>query len=238
MINKLIPCLLFLLFITIANAQSEFIDFKVDNTKNDLELRLLDKSGNLLGSFERLEKELDNEGKELLFAMNGGIFMQNQMPLGLYIENSKIYRKLNTKKNLYGNFYLQPNGVFLIADDKAYILESSLVKEFVEKYKVQYATQSGPMLLINGAPNHSLDKHRKKVIRNAICIDSKNTVILSISKKPVNFFELYKHLLKDNGCSSALYLDGGISNSYKKGDRLVESGPYGPLIAVTKAKQR
>jgi uncharacterized protein YigE (DUF2233 family) len=217
--------------------QDDFIDFTLDSNKNDIELRLLDKLGRPLGSFNRLKKELEGEGKKLIFAMNAGIYMQDQMPLGLYIENGKILRKLNTRKNLYGNFYLQPNGVFLISEGKPYIIETGSFHTFSKSHKVQYATQSGPLLLINGEYNNPLRKYDKnKFIRNAVCLTPKDEVSLTISKKPVNFTEMGEHLRVDLRCRSALYLDGAISGIYQMNDFLKNNPPYGGLIAVTLAK--
>ena len=53
-------------------------------------------------------------GKELVFAMNGGMYLPNLSPQGLYIENGKVIKQLDKTQEAYGNFYLQPNGVFLI----------------------------------------------------------------------------------------------------------------------------
>lgn len=214
-----------------------FIDFNVRPSYHKIELRLLDKAGKPLGSFKRLKDELDAEGKKLLFAMNAGIFMQNQMPLGLYIENGKVFRKLNSTKNLYGNFYLQPNGVFLIAEGKPYIIETKSFHTFSEQHKIQYATQSGPLLLINGKYNQSLNKYNNnKLIRNAVCVRSNEEVNLSISRLPVSFTEMGEHQLTLK-CNSALYLDGAISGVYQKNMRLKNNQSYGVMIAVTSAKQ-
>ncbi len=226
-----------LFFITLRTyANTDFIDFTVDPTKHHTELRLLDKNGKPLGSFNRLKKELEGEGKELIFAMNAGIYMQDQMPLGLYIEDGKVLRKLNTRKSLYGNFYLHPNGVFLIAEGTPYIIETESFPEFSREHKIQYATQSGPLLLIDGKYNQSLSKYDKnKLIRNAVCVTAKNEVNLSISKLPVSFTEMGKHqqTLK---CNSALYLDGAISGVYQRNMRGTNNLPYGALIAVTSYK--
>jgi uncharacterized protein YigE (DUF2233 family) len=232
--------LIFLLILFTENSKSQenFLDFTADSPKYHIELRLLDKSGKPLGSFKRLIKELDSEGRELTFAMNAGIYMQNQMPLGLYIENGKTYRKLNTKKNLYGNFYLQPNGVFLISGGKAHIIETGAFSDFSKTNKVQYANQSGPMLLINGKNNQSLSKYDKnKVVRNAVCVSKNNEVTFSTSNKPVTFSEMILHLSKDNNCHSALYLDGAISGVYVENiqvNNMFQS--YGPMIAVSLSK--
>ncbi len=213
----------------------DFIDFTVNTGNHNIEFRLLDKTGKPLGSFANLKKELDSEGKQLIFAMNAGIFMQNQMPLGLFIENGKTYRKLNTRKHLYGNFYLQPNGVFLISRGEAYIIETGEFKTFALNHQVEFATQSGPLLLIAGKENKSLSKYdNNKTVRNAACVDSQSKVTLSISKQPVSFNKLIGHLKKDAHCYSALYLDGSISGKFEKTSSTDHPfSSYGPLIAIT-----
>lgn len=39
--------------------------------------------------------------------MNGGMYMENSMPLGLYVENGKKIRKTNRVKKAFGNFYIE-----------------------------------------------------------------------------------------------------------------------------------
>ena len=60
-----------------------------------------------------------NYGKELIFATNGGMFTPSGSPQGLYVEDGKTLVPLDTISRRVGylNFYLQPNGVFLL-DDK------------------------------------------------------------------------------------------------------------------------
>jgi uncharacterized protein YigE (DUF2233 family) len=43
--------------------------------------------------------------------MNVGMYHADYAPVGLYIEAAQQQQKLNTVKQAYGNFYLQPNGV-------------------------------------------------------------------------------------------------------------------------------
>lgn len=215
-------------------SQSNFIDFTVDPSKHHIELRLLNRFGKPIGSFEQLKKELDSEGKVLLFAMNAGIYMQNSLPLGLYIENGKTYRKLNTKKNLFGNFYQQPNGVFILSKGNAYIVQTNSFENISKKNTIDYATQSGPILIMNSEYNPIVIKMVKtKTIRNSVCIDSKKSVVFSISQYPVSFYELSKHLRQDLGCSEALYMDGAISGIYLKNHKAKQYNRYGPLIGVT-----
>lgn len=226
--------LIILIFSKVAYSQTQFIDYTAELNKQQVELRLLDSLEKPIGSFNNLKRELLQEGKVLIFAMNAGIYMENQMPLGLYIENGKVHRQLNTRKNLYGNFYLQPNGVFLISNNKAFIVETASFKNFATINKVNFATQSGPILLMNKKINPSLMRYgNNKLVRNAVCLSSENRVSFSISQQPVSFTELATHLKEDLDCNSALYLDGSISGVYLKENVYLDPTLYGPLIAIS-----
>ena len=79
--------------------------------------------------------------------MNGGMYKTDNSPLGLFIESTKVLTTLNTR-SANGNFYLKPNGVFYITtDNQATICKT---ENFTINPKIKYATQSGPMLVING----------------------------------------------------------------------------------------
>ncbi|MEJ2497611.1 MAG: hypothetical protein P8Y43_09125, partial [Sulfurovaceae bacterium] len=43
--------------------------------------------------------------KELLFAINGGMYEQDLSPQGLYIEQGKMFKTVNRTQEAYGNFY-------------------------------------------------------------------------------------------------------------------------------------
>ncbi|MFX7776561.1 hypothetical protein ABTJ98_21245, partial [Acinetobacter baumannii] len=72
-----------------------------------------DAAGTPLGNFSRLDAHLRSQGQEIVCATNAGIYDKQVQPLGLYVEGGNQLRRLNTRKNAYGNFYLQPNGVFV-----------------------------------------------------------------------------------------------------------------------------
>lgn len=101
-------------------------------------------------NFKRLKTHLDSQNKELVFAMNAGMCQQNHEPLGLYIENELLKNGTNYQKTGYGNFYMQPNGIFYIdTKNKAHV---SVTKN-IDLTNIRLATQSGPMLVINGKIN-------------------------------------------------------------------------------------
>lgn len=83
---------------------------------------------------------------------------------------------------------------------------------------IQYGTQSGPMLVINGKIHPKFTFLSKNTnIRNGIGVikDGQNEkAVLVISEGKVNLYEfalLFQFLFK---CDNALYLDGAISKAY------------------------
>mgnify|MGYP000291865946 CR=1 FL=1 len=87
--------------------------------------------------------------------------------LKIYIENGKTIKALDTLQDGYGNFYLQPNGVFYITKDKRGVVCQT--SEYEPSASISYATQSGPMLVINDSIHPIFNKNSKHYnIRNAI----------------------------------------------------------------------
>ncbi|WP_181943294.1 phosphodiester glycosidase family protein, partial [Klebsiella pneumoniae] len=92
---------------------------------------------------------------------------------------------LNEDKG-WGNFFLQPNGVLAWNDKQAVILTTEQYKAKV--FQPDYATQSGPMLVINGKINPLfLANSDSKKIRNGVGVKN-NKLYFVISKNRVNFY--------------------------------------------------
>ena len=49
--------------------------------------------------------------------MNGGMYKKDHSPQGLYVEKGKLKTEVDRQGNGYGNFYLQPNGIFYLTQD-------------------------------------------------------------------------------------------------------------------------
>ena len=141
---------------------------------------------------------------------NAGIYEKRNSPCGLHIENGKKLLPLNLK-NAPGNFYLKPNGVFLIQDGKAQIMESHNYAK--ANLKPELAIQSGPLLLQNGKIHPKFNKDSKsKLLRSGLGINKNNEVVFTITSKgeQVNLYA-FASLFKALGCTDALFLDGVIS---------------------------
>jgi len=130
----------------------------------------------------------------------------------------------------YGNFYMQPNGVFSAADGMAAIFPTAKAGTLEAK---GYATQSGPMLVVDGAINAAFKQGSANVhIRNGVGLLPDGRVLFAISKEPVNFYD-FARFFQQAGCTNALFLDGAISSAYMPDEGLVQlDGRLGPLIAV------
>lgn len=186
--------------------------------------------GSVFGNFSRLGVWLLGSNERLFCATNAGIYGTDLRPIGLYIEAGKVLHKLNTRKEAYGNFYLQPNGVFLLADHEAAILTTDeIAGEWETRLpSIRYATQSGPILLRSGQINPLFTQGSdNRVVRNAVCIIGAGNFALVKSRSPINFYDFARQLRDQLGCHNALYLDGSISQLYP-----FDNGNLGPSLGA------
>ncbi len=193
-----------------------------------------DEQGNHLGSIAKLKSWLATKGQILVFAMNGGMYQEDLKPVGLYIENGKVLSPLN-KRDAGGNFYLKPNGVFFITRNN--IAGISTTNDF-NTAQVLYATQSGPMLVINGNIHHSFAKGSANInIRNGVGILPDGKVVFALSKVPVNFYDFAEYF-KELGCKNALYMDGFVSRMYAPQKQWTQTdGDFGVMIGIATASK-
>ena len=206
---------------------------KFDASKADLRLFLNDPgSGKPLGSFRNVENLLAEEGLKLEFAMNAGMYHQDRSPVGHYVEKGNEARGVITSDGP-GNFGLLPNGVFCIGDGWADVVETRRFEE--DRPACVYATQSGPMLVIDGALHPKFLKDSDSTyIRNGVGVsDDGKTVWFAISEDAVNFHS-FGSLFRDKlGTPQALYFDGNISRLYVPGLGRHDGGfPMGPIVGA------
>jgi len=199
---------------------------------NDYEVRMFwkDSDGEMFGSLGNLKAQLNRIGKKLIFATNGGMYMPDQNPQGLYIEDGRILSSLDTTRKGYGNFYMLPNGVFSIGKEK---FEITTTLDFKLRDQI-YATQSGPMLLTNGRILPAFREGSKnKYIRSGVGLVNHHLAVFAISRAPCNFYDFASLFKEYFGCKDALYLDGAISKAYAPCiDRYDGGGNFGVMIGV------
>ncbi len=204
-----------------------------DAKKDKIALFNLDAAGQPYGGFEPLRQALIGQGQQLIFAMNAGMFGVDLKPIGLYVEGGKQLHKLN-RAGGPGNFHMKPNGVFYIAGSKAGVMETEAFAK--SGIKPDYATQSGPMLVVNGAihPKISPDGTSAK-LRNGVCVNDAGRTEFVISDGFVTFFDFASFFLDQLGCRNALFFDGSVSSLYApelgRSDFLSQ---LGPMVGVTR----
>lgn len=225
------------IFVSFSPAQKEediYLTYTVDPKKQNVELFWKDDKGNILKSLGNVKTYVESKNKTLLFAMNAGMYTTDNAALGLFIQDGKTIRSIN-KRSAGGNFYMKPNGVFYIDNNnKATICKT---EDFVNKGTVKYATQSGPMLVIDGNIHPSFTRGSLNVnIRNGVGILPDNQLVFVMSKGFVNFYDFAAYF-KKLGCKNALFLDGAVCRTYLPGKNWVQTGgDFGVIVGVTKRK--
>ena len=219
---------------------ASYIVCSFDLTRDDLRTYWRRDDGRPYRTFAALAEDLEGKGKSLRFAMNGGMYRNDFRPVGLYVENGRELTPANTialtgAPSQIPNFYKKPNGVFYVGNDEAGILETE--RFLAERPHANFATQSGPMLVIDGAihPAFIVGSTDRKP-RNGVGVSSRNLVHLVITKGRVNFHEFARFFRDGLGCNNALFLDGGAAPGVYvpelgRNDAPAHSG-YGPIIAA------
>ncbi len=216
----------------IESAGKRFTVCRVDLSRLQLELFWRDSHGRAFGGFEPLDLWLRGRGRKLVFAMNAGMYREDLTPVGLYVENGKQLRPLNLARGR-SNFCMRPNGVFAVTRTGARVVESS--KYPAIRAETVLATQSGPMLVIDGRLHPAFRPQSESLyFRNGVGVVSPQQVVFAISEDLVTFYE-FAVLFRDRlQCPNALYLDGSISSLYSAALRRCDKlAPLGPIIAVT-----
>lgn len=152
----------------------------------------------------------------LSFAMNAGMYNDNYAPIGYTVIEGEEKRTLNLKEG-GGNFHLLPNGVlWWDKSGNVQITESNVFNEQLKNSEATpwYATQSGPMLVINDEIHPQFDPNSTSLkIRNGAGVCSDGSIQFVDSDEPVTFYQ-FATLFKDElHCPNALFLDGGIASA-------------------------
>lgn len=243
--NKALIAITFILLLTTSlieltssqtKTQYPILSYIVDAKKQDIQLYWKDEQGEKIKSIQHLKTYVERNNLTLTFAMNGGMFTTDYAALGLFIQQRKIITPLNNRHGA-GNFYVKPNGVFYITTDNNPMICRSA--DFRNNGKIKYATQSGPMLVINGKIHPAFKKGSIKLnIRNGVGILPNNKVVFAISKTEINFYDFAEYF-QQLGCKNALYLDGFVSRMYLPEKNWTQTdGNFGVLIGVTKKKSK
>jgi uncharacterized protein YigE (DUF2233 family) len=211
---------------------SEYTVCEVDLRRQSVRLFWKKPDGHPYGYASSLPHALDNHSGHLLFATNGGMYHPDYSPVGLYVEGGRELVRANTSAGP-GNFHMKPNGVFYVTGDVAGVLETrSFIKR---KPQVDFATQSGPMLVIDGKVHTRFVRYGgSRKYRAGVGSRDPNSVVFAVSESEVSFGE-FARLFRDKlRCKDALFLDGGSATSFYSPvlGRNSNFLPLGPIIGV------
>jgi uncharacterized protein YigE (DUF2233 family) len=183
-----------------------------------------------------LEWQLGARASRLRFAMNAGMYDEDGRPIGLYVESGTQRHAINRRRG-GGNFHMLPNGVFAIgADGRAAILPGAA---YDPARHPRLATQSGPMLVIDGALHPMIQPNGQSLhVRNGVGARDDGTAWFVISDEPVSFGRLARFFRDTLGCPNALYFDGSVSSLWDRpAGRQDARAELGPLVAVFTARE-
>lgn len=199
---------------------------------HDIRLFHSDADGEPYFQFSTLERELDEQGETLIFAMNGGMYHEDRRPVGFFRDQNGDQASVNTNDGP-GNFHMKPNGVFWLTPGRAGVSES---QAFIDAaIDPAYATQSGPMLVIDGALHPQLNPDgTSRRRRNGVGVSADGqTVHFAISDAAVTFHEFATLFRDEIGTPNALFLDGQVSRIYAPEINRNEIGAdLGPMVGV------
>lgn len=210
--------------------KAEFTHCIANPDTHHINMRLYGEDKEPLRSLTALALEPD--AGNIAFAVNGGMYDENGEPIGYYVESGARLHDIN-KDDGKGNFYLKPNGIFFGSDGKWQILPTEKFARQIGT-RPQFATQSGPMLVIDGELHSELaDDGESTNVRNAVGVDAEGRAHFVISAVPVSFGKLARYMRDELKTPNALYLDGNVSSLWDPGaDRLDTIGDLGPIIIV------
>ncbi|MEL7125359.1 MAG: phosphodiester glycosidase family protein [Pseudomonadota bacterium] len=200
--------------------------------EEDLRLFLYNDDGAPFGQFSAVDRALRRGGERLSFAMNAGMYHDDRAPVGHYVEDGEEIMRVVPNAGP-GNFGLLPNGILCLRDGRADVYETL---RFVDEAPAcTYATQSGPMLVIDGAlhPRFLIDS-TSRYVRNGVGTTADGErAVFAISNNAVTFHE-FGTLFRDHlGLPNALFLDGNISRLYAPDLERSDFGfSLGPIVGT------
>lgn len=211
-------------------AENSYTICTVDAASENLRLFYKDANDAVIGSFGEIAAQPDVAALE--FAMNAGMYHDDRRPVGHYIESGVEVMRVIPNAGP-GNFGLLPNGVFCINDDRAQVYET--LQYLDQAPACRDATQSGPMLVIDGALHpRFLRSSTSRFIRNGVGTSADGqTAVFAISNNAVTFHE-FGSLFRDYlALPNALYFDGKVSRMYYRASGRSDFGfQLGPMVAV------
>lgn len=185
-----------------------------------------------LRSFSAVSRRVAAE--KVAFGMNAGMFGGDGRPIGLAIVDGVEVHRLN-RRDGGGNFHLKPNGVFLVKPGgRAAILTSD--RYAAQAPKARLASQSGPMLVIDGKLHPAFDKDgSSRLPRNGVGVTREERALFVISESSVSFGKFARFFRDRLHTPNALYFDGAVSSLWDPAaGRQDAHTELGPVIVALK----
>lgn len=211
---------------------SRFTVCTFDARRDDLRLVSRNESGIYLRSFEALESHLGREARRVRFAMNAGMYNDVGAPIGLYIADGEEEQDLSLTEGP-GNFHMMPNGVFWQDENGAVHVDTSQTYA-AETRAARWATQSGPMLVIDGELHPRIQRDGpSRNVRNGVGVSNDRTAYFVISSGVVSFGRFARFFRDELNCDDALFLDGNVSSLWSPSmNRQDDVHDLGPMVVV------
>src|ERR1044071_2400133 len=83
------------LYAFVPTGNDNIVSYTADPKKENIKFFWKDDKGQIFRNIGNLKSWFDGKRSKLVFAMNGGMYMEDNSPLGLYIENGKKIRHIN-----------------------------------------------------------------------------------------------------------------------------------------------
>ena len=204
-----------------------------DHGRGRVELVAAARGEPVIRDFAQLEARLDPRAARVAFAMNAGMYGEDGRPIGLAIVGGRQVRALNRRTG-GGNFHLLPNGVFqVLRNGRAEVVTTA---RWQPSPDIRIATQSGPMLVIDGKLHPAFDHDgSSRHVRNGVGIAPDGRARFVISEGAVSlgrFARFFRDGLKSR---NALFFDGAISALWDPANyRRDITQPLGPMVVVFK----
>ena len=201
-----------------------------DPGKGNLELIAAGRDEPAVRRLADLDTNLGPKAGTVAFAMNAGMYDDNGRPIGLAIVEGRPKHAINRRKG-GGNFHLMPNGVFQVRKNcSAEVVTSDKWRPSPD---IRIATQSGPMLVIDGKLHPAFEHDgMSRNIRNGVGVTSGKALFV-ISDDPVSFGKFARFFRDRLKARNALFFDGSVSALWDPANgRRDLTKPLGPMVVA------
>jgi prepilin-type processing-associated H-X9-DG protein len=205
-----------------------------DPGKGNLELIAAGRDEPPVRRLADLDANLGPKAGTVAFAMNAGMYDDEGRPIGLAIVEGRQKHAINLRK-ASGNFHLMPNGVFQVrSNGRAEIVTSDNWRSAPD---IRIATQSGPMLVIDGKLHPAFEPDgMSRNIRNGVGVTGGKALFV-ISDDPVSFGKFARFFRDRLKARNALFFDGSVSALWDPANgRRDLTKPLGPMVVTYKPR--